>query len=175
MIDIVDVVENWKTIDVYAKESNLTYEAVRKKVVRYRADLEGHIVKWGRKQYLDPYAIEFLEEKRDKKSYFYKIREDYLTFRNMVEDKNWEIRRKDDSLQEIKNIATEYVSRNEELNKVIDSKDETIQFLKEEISGLKSYVQELEKEKNRLKLKNQELEEENNSLKSSKRTFFNLK
>lgn len=48
----------------YAKEKHISYEAVRKQVVRYQKELEGHIFKQGRTQYLDEYAVEFLSEKR---------------------------------------------------------------------------------------------------------------
>lgn len=50
----------------YAKMKNITYEAVRKSVVRYREELEGHIIVEGKTQYLDEYAVAFLDEKRQK-------------------------------------------------------------------------------------------------------------
>ena len=50
----------------YAQNNNITYEAVRKQVARYREDLEGHITKDGRQQFLDEFAISFLDERRQK-------------------------------------------------------------------------------------------------------------
>lgn len=48
----------------YAKQKNISYEAVRKQVARYKKELEGHIFKKDRTQFLDDYAIDFLEQKR---------------------------------------------------------------------------------------------------------------
>lgn len=50
----------------YADQRGISYEAVRQQVVRYRADLEGHIVRDGRQQLLDEEAVSFLESKRKK-------------------------------------------------------------------------------------------------------------
>lgn len=48
----------------YAKSKKISYEAVRKQVARYKNELEGHISKIHRTQYLDDAAIKFLDEKR---------------------------------------------------------------------------------------------------------------
>lgn len=48
----------------YAKQKNISYEAVRKQVVRYKKELDGHVYKQDRTQFLDEYAIDFLDQKR---------------------------------------------------------------------------------------------------------------
>lgn len=48
----------------YAEQKHISYEAVRKQVVRYKQELNDHVFKQGRTQYLDDYAIDFLEQKR---------------------------------------------------------------------------------------------------------------
>lgn len=48
----------------YAKNKNVSYEAVRKQVHRYKNELEGHIHKVNRTQYLDDEAVAFLDSKR---------------------------------------------------------------------------------------------------------------
>lgn len=48
-----------------AAQNNVTYEAVRQQVQRYTSELEGHIFVQGRTKYLDDYAVEFLNSKRD--------------------------------------------------------------------------------------------------------------
>lgn len=48
----------------YAKSKNVSYEAIRKQVARYKNELEGHIFKQDRTNFLDEYAIEFLDQKR---------------------------------------------------------------------------------------------------------------
>ena len=50
----------------YAKEKHVSYEAIRKQVVRYREELGTHIIVDGRQQFLDEYAVAFLDEKRKK-------------------------------------------------------------------------------------------------------------
>lgn len=52
------------TIKQYAKMQNVSYEAIRKQVERYRADLDGHIIKDNKVQMLDDYAIDFLNQRR---------------------------------------------------------------------------------------------------------------
>lgn len=53
-----------KTIRQYADETHLSYEAVRKKIDRYKKDLRGHVKQHGRTRYLDDYACAFLDQKR---------------------------------------------------------------------------------------------------------------
>lgn len=48
----------------YAAKNHVSYEAVRQQVKRYAGDLEGHIIKVSRTQYLDDEAVAFLDEKR---------------------------------------------------------------------------------------------------------------
>lgn len=48
----------------YAKEKGVSYEAIRKQVNRYKDELEGHITKIDRTQYLDDEAVAFLDDKR---------------------------------------------------------------------------------------------------------------
>lgn len=50
----------------YAKNNNISYEAVRKQVVRYAAELGEHLIRDGRQQFLDEEAVAFLDEKRKK-------------------------------------------------------------------------------------------------------------
>lgn len=50
----------------YAKEHHISYEAVRQQVKRYKKDLEGHLIRDGRQQFLDEEAVAFLDAKRAK-------------------------------------------------------------------------------------------------------------
>lgn len=52
------------TIREYAAEKGVSYEAVRRQVARYSAELEGHIEKRGKTQILDDFAVAFLDEHR---------------------------------------------------------------------------------------------------------------
>lgn len=48
----------------YAKKHNVSYEAVRKQVNRYREELGEHLYKVDRTQYLDEAGEDFLDQKR---------------------------------------------------------------------------------------------------------------
>lgn len=52
------------TIKQYAESQNVSYEAVRKQIVGYGEELKDHIVRKGRTQYLDEWAVEFLTKRR---------------------------------------------------------------------------------------------------------------
>lgn len=52
------------SIKDYAKETGVSYEAVRQRIKRYEEDLNGHIHRQGRTQYLDDVAVAFLNEHR---------------------------------------------------------------------------------------------------------------
>lgn len=55
---------NLITLKQFATEQGITYEAVRKQVVKYSEQLSGHIIKKSRVQYLDEQAVDFLKGKR---------------------------------------------------------------------------------------------------------------
>lgn len=50
----------------YAAQKNISYEAVRQQVVRYKDELAGHVIRDGRQQFLDDEAVAFLDAKRQK-------------------------------------------------------------------------------------------------------------
>lgn len=54
------------TLRDYAKQNNISYEAVRKQLVRYKDELGDHIIRDGRQQFLDEDAVAFLDGKRQK-------------------------------------------------------------------------------------------------------------
>lgn len=48
----------------YAAKKNVSYEAVRKQLTRYKEELQNHITVRNRTRYLDDYAVNFLDQKR---------------------------------------------------------------------------------------------------------------
>lgn len=50
----------------YAAQKNISYEAVRQQVVRYKDELGSHVIRDGRQQFLDEEAVAFLDAKRQK-------------------------------------------------------------------------------------------------------------
>lgn len=53
-----------RSIKQFAEEQNVSYEAIRKQIVKYSDELKDHIVRKNRTQYLDEWAVNFLKEKR---------------------------------------------------------------------------------------------------------------
>jgi len=53
-----------RSIKQFAEEQNVSYEAIRRQIVKYSDELKDHIVRKNRTQYLDEWAINFLKEKR---------------------------------------------------------------------------------------------------------------
>lgn len=52
------------SIKDYAKSRKITYEAARQQVKRYEKELQGHIHRQNRTQYLDDYAVDLLDDHR---------------------------------------------------------------------------------------------------------------
>lgn len=52
------------SIKDYAEKHNITYEAARQSVERYKAEMEGHIHCKGRTRFLDDEAEQLLDDKR---------------------------------------------------------------------------------------------------------------
>ena len=50
----------------YAAQNNISYEAVRQQIVRYKDELGPHIIRDGRQQFLDEEAVAFLDSRRMK-------------------------------------------------------------------------------------------------------------
>lgn len=52
------------SIKAYAELKNVTYEAVRQSVNRYKEELKDHVFVQGKTRYLDDFAMDFLDQKR---------------------------------------------------------------------------------------------------------------
>lgn len=52
------------SIAEYAKEKQISYQAVNQQIKRYQKELKGHIQKKGKTRFLDDEAVEFLNQKR---------------------------------------------------------------------------------------------------------------
>lgn len=52
------------SIKEYARQNNVSYEAIRSQIKRYNEELKGHIHKVNRTRYLDDYAVNFLDDRR---------------------------------------------------------------------------------------------------------------
>jgi hypothetical protein len=52
------------TIKEFAKDQHVSYQAIHSQISRYREELQEHIIKNGRIQLLDEYAVNFLKSRR---------------------------------------------------------------------------------------------------------------
>lgn len=52
------------SIAEYAKQKQISYQAVNQQIKRYQKELKGHIQKQGKTRFLDDEAVEFLNQKR---------------------------------------------------------------------------------------------------------------
>lgn len=141
------------TIKDYAAEKNVTYEAVRKQIVRYKKELKNHIVKKNRTQFLDEYAVNFLND-----------------------------RRKENAITVINTERTEYIKELEQDNRRLYKKIEQLQeqLLEAQKTAsktllLESNVNTLQKENNALKTQNMSLQNDLNLFKPSVFGFYRKK
>ena len=107
------------SIKDYAKETGVSYEAVRQRIKRYEADLEGHIHRQGRTQFLDDVAVAILNDHR-------------LQNPTVVYDRaaGEEFRELKAELKEAKDLAADYWSQ-------LKAKDGVVQLLVEENKALR--------------------------------------
>lgn len=134
----------------YAKQNNISYEAVRQQVVRYKDDLAEHIIRDGRQQFLDEEAVAFLDSKRQKNPVAIIQQDKDDTIRNLEEEnKNLHIQlenvqaaliaEKDRShALELENVKIARLEADNEAQRVkVAETEKTAQKLSDELSGLK--------------------------------------
>ena len=97
------------TIKQFADSQGITYEAVRKQVVRFSEELSGHVIRKNRTQYLDEVAVKFLQERR---------RESPIILQNM--DQGEEISR---LMDQVESLRAQLVSAQ---NKLLESQERII-------------------------------------------------
>lgn len=125
----------------YAKQSGLSYEAVRKKVNRYEKELEGHIKKQHRTKYLDEYAVEFLEAHRDHKTMQIIEPDEYC---KSLEKANRE-------LLEMLNNAKDRIIELTEANAELQIAEKEVKLLEEYREEDKARIKDLERELSQFK------------------------
>lgn len=102
------------TIKDYAKDKNISYEAVRKQVKRYKEELKDHISIQNRTQFLDDFAVDFLNERRN---------ESPIIIQEQAKDEELERLR-----EENKNLLIKMVSIEEELKQVLKELSEVLVY-----------------------------------------------
>lgn len=179
------------TIKEFAENQLVSYEAIRRQTITYKEELKGHIIRKGRTQYLDSYALEFLKQKR-KENPIVADRKDYQGELDQLEEKVKILKDRIISLQnEINELRKEHVSlieykgKHELLLEMREQDQEQLQKVREENSALHDQVSEIRGELQEKEHENKEKEAEIEGLrgvlasadaeiKSYKKTWFGL-
>ena len=122
----------------YADQHRISYESVRKQVARYKKELAGHITKQNRKQYLDDYAVEFLNERRNNNA---------VTV--LSEDVKTEAAKNEELQEENKKLLYKIAQLQEQLNQTEREKQQGIEAM--------AKLQLIEASNTKLEAKNEEL------------------
>ena len=93
------------------KKHSISYEAVRKQVLRYQDQLGDHVIRYGRQQCLDEWAVEFLEKHR-RENPVTAVREDQNDALQQLQEENNRLK------NEILKLQSEIIADKEQLSKL---------------------------------------------------------
>ena len=150
-----------------AHQNGVSYEAVRQQVKRYAVELTGHIFVEGRTQFLDDFAVEFLEGKRksnpvivyesDKDEEIERLQEENKALLLRLSEKQEKIEQLQDRLIEAagapalleaaKAQITEGEQRRNQLQVERDSLDQELQQAKDQLIEYEKQLQELREQR----------------------------
>ena len=139
------------SIREFAEMQMVSYEAVRRQTHTYAEQLKGHIIKKGRTQYLDNYAVEFLSEKRKENAVIESKRNYHLEIRSLQEElENYKIKlleaqNKIISLQERQQALETENIRN---NLLLEINDENKKQMEQRLDTLQEKLEQAENEAN---------------------------
>ena len=164
-----------RSIKQIAEEQNVSYEAIRKQIVRYSDELKDHIVRRNRTQYLDEWAVNFLKEKRkenpvilinmDKDEQIEELKAQVELLKNKLLVSQEQII----TLQEENNKALETQVRYTALLEDTKAKDERLAKAETTIEEQDDHIKEIERESEALR---QELEEAQAEAQSFEKSIF---
>ena len=147
----------------YAKMNNVSYEAIRQQVKRYEDELNGHIIKQNRTQFLDDVAVDILDQHR-KENPVVIINKDTDSRLKQLEDENKNLLIKvaqqadkisqlnEDLKNKIEQMTSLLLENNEKTFLLEQKKDYAEQLdreKKEQLNEIEKLKNELEKEKNK--------------------------
>lgn len=157
------------TIRDYAKENNVSYEAIRKQIKRYEDELNGHIIKQNRTQFLDDIAVAILDQHRRENPVII-VNQDTDFRLKQLEDENKNLLIKvaqqadkisqlnDDLKNKIEQMTSLMLENKEKTSLLEQKKDQA-----EEINQLKEQLDQEKKEQlNEIEMLKNELEKQKN-------------
>jgi len=141
------------TIKEYAKKKNITYEAVRKQIQKYKDDeLKDHIIKKNKTQYLDEYAVDFLDNRRrESPVLLYQMEKDEQieTLRNEKEALLITVANQANKISELEAWKADNALAIAEANQrqlLLEEKTEQIEALVQEKTLLEGFIQDAKNE-----------------------------
>ena len=161
--------DNLITIEQYANQKGIKYEAVRQQISNtYKddPDLQKHIHKIGRTRFLDPDAVKFLDSKRSKDPIYIEMGENRI---KELELENAELREDRDRQRDEKEAymkqLLEFQQKGIDTTKYIALEDhrkteEALKEKEEEIESLKKEKSEVDTEVETLREENEQLRED---------------
>ncbi len=158
------------TIRDYAKENNVSYEAIRKQIKRYEDELNGHIFKQNRTQFLDDIAVAILDQHRrenpviivnqdtdyrlkqledENKNLLIKVAQQADKISQLNEDLKNKIEQMTSLMLENKEKASLLEQKKDQAEEINQLKEQMDQEKKEQLNEIEMLKNELEKEKNK--------------------------
>ena len=146
-----------------ARELGVSYESIRRQVVRYKDDLKDHILKSGKTQYLDRFAVEFLKDHR-RKNTMQVVRQDQTDIINAQRQQM------DDLKAHLMEAQDQIIELQKEIAETLEAKIRN-EYLLEDNSRLKEDLQKQTEAAIKAKTEAEATQEE---IKSFHKTIFGL-
>ena len=158
------------TIRDYAKENNVSYEAIRKQIKRYEDELNGHIIKQNRTQFLDDIAVAILDQRRrenpviivnqdtdsrlkqledENKNLLIKVAQQADKISQLNEDLKNKIEQMTSLMLENKEKTSLLEQKKDQAEEINQLKEQLDQEKKEQLNEIEMLKNELEKQKNK--------------------------
>ena len=158
------------TIRDFAEDQHVSYEAIRRQLSTYREELREHIIKKGRTQFLDEYAIEFLKGKRREHPVIV-VKEDYREEIASLQEEIGNLQGENESLKkQVMLLQQKLIELEHEKNELLEHKIRSELLLELHDKNQK----QLQEVQNNLQETKQELTEAKQELNSYSRTWFGL-
>ena len=135
------------TIKQFAESQNVTYEAVRKQIVSYGEELKEHIIRNGRTQYLDEWAVEFLTKRR---------RENPVILLSQDKDETIELLKSQIETLRVQLMTTALLEDNKAKEEKLKEAECQITEIKRESDGLSREMETIREETDNLRKKTEE-------------------
>ena len=158
------------TIRDYAKENNVSYEAIRKQIKRYEDEFNGHIIKQNRTQFLDDIAVAILDQHRrenpviivnqdtdfrlkqledENKNLLIKVAQQADKISQLNEDLKNKIEQMTSLMLENKEKTSLLEQKKDQAEEINQLKEQLDQEKKEQLNEIEMLKNELEKQKNK--------------------------